>query len=341
MADLTPYERVEIRSIADWKALRPSWLEEALGHLGGPALEAMGRIAPERLIRPALQYACDRSNPAATQFEIADMAGVADIRELAGRPLEVCDRLARKVAHREEAGLFTEMVAADFADLPGEVLELPVLLWTAIRLIRRIGHCYGDPMDGPGSRTEILGLLVLGHESDPGRRQAILELLDRKRSGNDPALEAKASALLMEDLEGELCEDAVLEFVPVAGAILAAYGQFQDFRHLAIDAWRYFQERHLRAQGKLAAIEPASVGRRASTVADLWAFATQAVYVTGIGLGFGAAFPVLAAARIAGRAGAAGRGLRDGSSHAVADARGRWNGDEGAEGAPGDLFAIT
>lgn len=320
MVELTPYERVEVRSIADWKALRPSWLEEALGHLSRPALEALGRITPGHVIEQALKYACDRSDPAATQFEIADLAGVADVRDLAGWPLEQCDRLARKVAHREEATLFTEVLAADFAELPGELLELPVLLWTAVRLVRRIAHCYGDPLDGPGSRTEIVGLLVLGHESEPDQRREILELLDQKRLGNDPDLEARASALLMADLEVELAADAVLEFIPIAGAILAAYRQFQDFRHLAVDAWRVYQERHLRAQGKSEEIEPSAIGQRASAAADAWAFATQAVYVTGIGLGFAAAFPTIAAGRLIGRAGAAGRGFRDGSSTAAADA---------------------
>ncbi|MFO0951731.1 MAG: EcsC family protein [Isosphaeraceae bacterium] len=143
--------------------------------------------------------------------------------------------------------------------------------------IRRIGHCYGFPLDTPPGRKIVLAVLDLANEVTPEKRVEDLRVLDRlfvaERQGREETVEVDVSAI-----ERAVADDVPLEAVPVVGDLSSLVLDYAFVRRVDATARRVFQERWLRARGKVREIPPALQGQRRSSLEGVACVASEVTY---------------------------------------------------------------
>jgi hypothetical protein len=260
------YEAEQIRAIAAWKSERPSVLASVVDGLFGRLAHRVTPVVSRESLEKAvaeLDVVVSRHRGLA---EVAYQAAVSEITELRYSPLKECDALASRISLRVERAAIPRSALLGIDGSAVSRSRLPLPLVAALRVVCRIGHCYGYPLDQPGDRACVLGIL------EHCRQDAVLTL-------------------------DAFCLNAVAEA-----------------------ARRVFQERWLIDNGKVESIEPAPPRRRSALLDMPWAL-SQAAYVGGGVVGFGAAFPILVLGRLLTRGEhACARGTRDGAWDAAHDA---------------------
>jgi hypothetical protein len=168
------------------------------------------------------------------------------------------------------------------------VADVPVLLAAALRAIRRIGHCYGFPLESDADRRFILAVLDLANQDKVvGTEETRLGLWkpdgppERIADGSGPA----------EEVEQSVIDDIVLDSVPFLGDLSNLVLDYAFVRRADITARRVFQERWLRTNGKVERIAPAAETHRRSSLEGAVNVGSELVYVSAYGVSFGATFP--------------------------------------------------
>jgi hypothetical protein len=311
---LTPYEREQVRAIAAFKSAPPNPFAEMFKRVTLPAARAVERLIPDALVQQAIERAYDASQRLAGRRDIARRAGVDDIAELRGKPLEECDRLAGGVDVVARGIAVAEGVATGAGGPLTTLIDVPLLFVLAIRTILRIGHCYGYALDGERDRKYVLGLLLAATSNSLEVRRARLA---RLRDIEHWLLEETQQEILAEEAASFLFQLEVFEEVPGVGAASGAALNLTFLRRINLTARRVFQERWLRDAGKVAHIEPAEAPVRA-LAAGWTGTMTRAVYRGAYYVGFGATLPAWLVARwLRPMDNALTRGARDGASAAI------------------------
>ncbi len=349
MPPLNDHEAEQVRAIALWKSERPSRLLESYRVLTRPLSRLAAKVVPRSLAKEALdrlEALAEFRDPAA---DIVEAAGVSALPDLLDRPLEECDRLALMVSVRSEHRALVEgmVPAAIGVALPmgggaaAAVADIPVLLEAAVRATRRVGHCYGFPLVGEADRRFVVAVLELAnHEGPIGE---VEERLGLWAEGGPPASKddgSEASSAIGE----AVVDDLPIEAIPIVGDVANLVMDYAFVRRVDATARRVFQERWLRANGKVESIAPASESRRRSSVEGLVAVSSEVAYAGAYGVAFGVIFPAtLAALAVESVAPEVVlRGFRDGASAATRDSKGFLDGiSRQSEPTPGASLALA
>jgi len=248
---------------------------------------------------------------------------VQHLEELRDKPLEVCDRLAVSVGASAEVLAAVEGAATGAGGVLTTLLDVPLLFVLGLRTARRIGHCYGYPLEHHKDRHFVLGVMIAAMAGSLELRRA---RIDRLRELEDLLIEEIQEDVIVEEAVSFLFQLEIFEEIPGVDVISGGVLNWLFMERLEETARMVFQERWLRDNGKVERIEPAEVHQR--HLAPGWAGTFgRLAYSGGYGLGFGVALPVYALASIF-RTGdnALTRGLSDGAAAAVdrADALAAW-----------------
>ncbi len=259
--------------------------------------------------------------------EVLDGSGVSDFRQLSNEPLETCDRLASKVSTRSEHAAIVEgtvpalggFLLPGVGGLAGAVIDTPILLDASLRSIRRIGHCYGYPLETKCDRLFVLGILDVAQADVPSERTRELAQIARLASAN---YSSEDSAICLDHLHHSIVDDLPLEAVPFIGDVCSIVLDFAFLHQVNNAARRAFQERWLFDHGKVTRIRPAAISHRRSSILGFVRISREMSYMGGYSLGFGATFSFELAARGAAAlpANSVVDGLRDGTAAGVRDA---------------------
>ena len=328
MSPLNDHEAEQVRAIALWKSGRPSLLLESYRTLIRPLSKLVSLVVPKDLARHALAKVESLAEARDTADDIVEAARISTIHDLLNRDLEECDRLSKMVSvHAEHLALLEGAVpAAVGVALPmgggaaAAVLDVPVLLEASIRAIRRIGHCYGFPLDSEPDRRFVLGILDVANQDTPcGREETREGLWDP----DGPAETRHDDSDAAQAIEESVVDDLPIESIPVVGDVANLVLDYAFVRRVDLTARRVFQERWLRANGKVESIPPAPEARRRSSIEGVAAVASEVAYVGAYGVSFGVTFPAaLAALAVESVApDSVRRGFRDGASAASGDSR--------------------
>ena len=329
MESLTEYEAEQVRRIALWKAERPGRLLTSYRALTRPISKWIAKVVPGGMVRATLAKVEAASEIQDTAADIIKAAGIGAIPDLLHRPLEECDGLADRVSVRSEHCAMLEGVlpAAVGVSLPGVgsavagAVDIPFLLESSLRAVRRVGHCYGFALDTEADRRFVLAVLDIASQDEPaGVEQERLGLWasegppERKLDGSE-ASEAVAQSIV---------DDLPVEAIPIVGDVANLVMDYAFVRRADVAARRVFQERWLRVNGKVESIPPAAGSPRRSSFEGVAAVASEVAYVGAYGVSFGVTFP----AALIGRAvdsvapGSVKEGFRDGASAAARDSKG-------------------
>ena len=292
----TAYEAEQIRRIAAWKSEPPNPLSELWKMLTLPGARALEKVIPDRIVRVAIERADDTAEILAGQEDIKRRAGVRDLSELRERPLEECDRMAMQVGVGARMLATVEGAATGAGGAWTTLFDIPLLFTLALRTIRKIGHCYGDPLDGPRGRALVLGILLTALSGSLEIRRRRLEQL---REIEDLLIEEAQEEVVLEEALSFLFQLEEFGEIPGVGAVSGALLNLTLMSRLDVASRRIFQERRLRQAGKVAGdrIPPAEAHPRAlagGVAGVLGRIAYGGCYYAG----FGAALPAHAAAAL-------------------------------------------
>lgn len=328
MPTLTDHEAEQVREIALWKSERPSLLLASYRSLVSPFSKLFARIVPEGMVDLALDKVESMSEVQDSAADIREAAGISAIPDFLNRSLEECDRLARSVSVRSEHLALLEGVAPAIAGVAftaagavAGLIDVPFLLEASLRSVRRIGHCYGFSLDSEPDRRFVLAILNLANADGPAGEEESRCGLWAADGPPDRMLDGTSRADVIEE---SLADDLPIQSVPIAGDVANLVLDYAFVRRVDQTARRVFQERWLRANGKVETIPPAPGFRRRSSVEGIASVASEVAYVGAYGVSFGVTFPAtLAGLAIESVAPAPVlHGLRDGASAAARDSKG-------------------
>ena len=293
-ARLTPYESEEIRRIAAWKSKPPNAWSELFERMTLPGARAIERILPEKVVQASIEKAYQASEMLAGQEDIKLQAGVRDLGELRDKPLEECDRLAKRVGIGSQVWASIQGAATGGAGAITTLVDIPLLFILSLRTILKTGHCYGYPLDGKYDQRLVLGVLITATSSSLETKR---NRLDRLKDLEDFLFEESQLEILSQEAFSLLFQLEVFEAVPGIGAVSGALLNLGFIRRVDRTAQRVFQGRWLRDNGKVREIAPAAV--RPHDVVPGWRGAVGRAAQAGVyTLGFSAALPVWFAASL-------------------------------------------
>jgi hypothetical protein len=285
---LTPYESEQVGQIATWKSNPPHPVAELVKRVTLPIADAVEKALPEKLVRTAIESAYDASAMLAGKADIKRQAGVRDIRKLRNKPLELCDRLADRIAVGSQAWATLEGAATGAGGVLTTLIDVPLLFVLSLRTILKIGHCYGYPLDGLREQRFVVGILIAATSGTLETRHRRLEQL---KEVEDLLIEETQEEILSEEAISLLFQLEIFEGVPGVGAISGALLNLGFMRRVDRTARRVFQERWLRDNGKIRSIAPAPTHAR--NLAAGWTGALDRAAHAGVfALAYSAAFPV-------------------------------------------------
>jgi hypothetical protein len=313
----TPYEAAQIGEIAAWKSMLPSRISQAVDLLASPLTWVVGHVVPRsavtRIVASMETVAAQADIPA----EVARIAGVAGVPDLASRSLEECDRLACMFSARAER---LALVEGTVFSLGGPFVHVPQQLIASLRSVTRIGHCYGYTLGRPQDRALVIDVLEIAMLPDPAERIAVVESLHAALDADGDSL-GEAQDVLYHATRTMFAEEA-LDLVPVVGTAVSFLFDNQFMHAVDVTARRIFQERWLRDRGRVASIPPAAVASRSSSIGEVGLAIGQCLYCVGAVAGFTTTFPCRMVQHAVGRPGSPiAAGSRHGSDRAVRDAR--------------------
>lgn len=329
----TSYEAAQILEIAVWKSSQPSRLARVLDSLTSPVAWAVGHVVPRRFVAQlvtSMETIAARSD---VQADVTRAAGVADVGALAAATLEECDQLARLFTARAERFAMVEGAAAAAG---GPLFHVPQQLVAALRSIARIGHCYGYALTEAFEHGVVIDILEISMLQDTTARIRMIESLHAAIDARQDAL-ADEGTYLARASQALLAEEA-LDLIPVVGTAASFLFDSQFMHSVDETARRIFQERWLRDRAVVAAVTPALTRARASSYAELGRALGQGLYCVGAVAGFGVSFPCRLVQHAFGSPRSViGRGARQGSQAAVADAREFFSGLRESFADPADI----
>ena len=286
--ELTEYEAGQVEQIAAWKAEHPTALSELFRVAAQPLAGAIGKLIPDPVVQKAIEGGYMTAERTANPGDIVRRAGVDDLTELRRRPLEDCDRLARKVGDSARGFGTIEGALTGAGGVFTSLLDIPLLFGLSLRTIIKVGHCYGFPLDQPNDRAFVLGILAAALTNSRERK---VRILTRLREIEELMLEETEENILVEEAASLIFQIEVFEDVPGIGAVSGALLNHSVLRRVERTARRVFQERWLRDNGKLAAIDPAPDTGPVPASGHWTAVVSRSLYSGSYYLGYGLALP--------------------------------------------------
>jgi hypothetical protein len=168
------------------------------------------------------------------------------------------------------------------------VLDIPLLFVLSLTTIQKIGYCYGYDLDRGGDRQFALGVLITATSGSLGSKR---QRLDRLHGLKEWFLEMTQEEVIADELFSLLFQLEVFEAIPGVGIISGAALNLMFSQRVDTTARRVFQERWLRDNGKVTAIEPAEAPIHIVAAGRSAVFA-RAAHSTCYFVAYGIAFPV-------------------------------------------------
>ncbi len=286
--ELTRHEAEQVRQIAAWKSQPPNPLDEMTKMVTLPWARFLEGIVPDGIVATTINGAYELSRALSSPDSAKRKAGVQHLADLRQRPLEECDRLAGRVAGSARTISLFEGAVTGAGGIVTTVVDIPLLFVLSLWTIQKIGHCYGYTFNSEGDREYVLGVLITATSGSLGLKQ---ERLDRLHGLRDWFLEMTHEEIVADELLSLLFQLEVFEEIPGIGMVSGAVLNLFFSRKIDVTARRVFQERWLRDNGKVTAIEPAAAPRHVIALGPS-AVLARAARSASYYVGFGLAFPV-------------------------------------------------
>ena len=268
---MNSYEAKQVKEIEKWKNEEPSVVSKATGWVLKPVSKMVEMIIPQSVIRGALTSSDWLAEKLTDKKDIIRDGGVKSINELASKSLELSDKLANNVHNWANGIALAEGAATGATGLPGMIVDIPALIIMTLRVIRKIGLCYGYDCDTEKEKQFIFSIMSAAGANSTnekiialGNIQAAKVLISKtawrkmaeKAANNKFSKEAIVLAIknLAKQLGVNLTKRKALQAIPIIGGAVGATMNIAFINDAAWAARRAFQELWLQDNGKIIEI---------------------------------------------------------------------------------------
>lgn len=267
--EMDDYEQKEFDAIVAWKKEEPSVMSKALGFVFKPASWLVSKVVPPKAIEGCL-IALDKIAEFLTDTQdIIRDGAVTKIEELQRKDLRLSDNLANSVHNWALTTAATEGGVAGSAGLPGLAVDIPALITMSLRLIHKIGVCYGFEINSEADRNFVLGVLSAASANSVQEKVTSVALLQKinvivaqttwkkimaDAAKNKTGLPAFIVAIktLAKQLGINLTKRKAAQIIPIVGGGVGAAMNMAFINDVAWAARRMYQERWLMVNKKTA-----------------------------------------------------------------------------------------
>ena len=192
---------------------------------------------------------------------------IPDLRDRHIKSLEDCDRLANNV-HNWAVGTATvEGGVAGAVGIVGIAIDTPALITMGLRVIYKIGLCYGYEFNDESDKQFVLGILSVASANTMAEKNASLLFLKQmsvlvvktawKNMAEKGAIGSAVIAIknLAKQIGINITKRKAAQAIPVVGAGVGAAMNAKYLNDIAWAARRSFQERWLRDNGLLIDVD--------------------------------------------------------------------------------------
>lgn len=269
---MNSYEKIQFDQIVEWKNEEPSVVSQVAGYVFKPVTWAVNKLIPRKAIEGAL-LGCNKVAELLTDTnDIKRDANVSSIKDLAYKELKLSDKLANEVHNWALAIAGAEGAAAGATGLLGFAVDIPALITQSLRVIHKIGLCYGFECRTEQDKQLVLGIMSAAGANTIEEKTASVALLQSMKvmimRSTWKSLAAKAAQnkfgeeaaiigikALAKRLGVNITKRKALQTIPVIGAGIGAAVNVAFINDVAWAARRTFQETWLIANKRIEECE--------------------------------------------------------------------------------------
>ena len=265
---ISDYEKGQYDEIVKWKNEEPGIVSQVTGVVLKPVTWLVQKVIPTKGIEGVLNGSNWLAETLTDSDDICRDGGVANIRELQYKDLELSDRLANNCHNWAIAIALSEGGAAGALGLPGMIADVPALITMSLRLIHKIGLCYGYQCETEADKNYVLAIMSAAGANSVHEKMVSVSTLQmirnviakntwkkiaEKAANNKFGIEAAIIAIkeLAKRLGINITKRKAAQAVPIVGGAVGAAVNADYVRDVGWAARRAFQERWLSDNGKI------------------------------------------------------------------------------------------
>lgn len=157
---MNDYEKNEYDAIQEWQRKEPSVVAKTVGVVLWPLSWTITKIVPPKAIEGCL-VAFDKIAEFLTDTEdVLRDASVSNLEELQSKDLRLSDKLANSVHNWAIAAVGIEGGVTGIAGIGGMIFDIPALITMSLRVIHKIGVCYGFEVRTEQDHHFVFGIMA-------------------------------------------------------------------------------------------------------------------------------------------------------------------------------------
>jgi hypothetical protein len=265
---MTPYEYNEYEQIIKWQNEEPSVVSQTINGVLKPVSWLIGKIVPPKAIQGALTAFDGLAELLTDSNDIKRDGGVDNVEELRIKDLQLSDKLANEVHNWANGIAAVEGAGTGVLGLPGLIADIPSLITMSLRVIHKIGLCYGYDCITQTDKQFVYSILSAAGSNSVKEKAASISNLQainkiiagetwkkmaEKTTENKFGIEALILAIkqLAKQLGINITKRKALQAIPIIGAGVGAALNVAFINDVAWAARRSYQERWLMENGKI------------------------------------------------------------------------------------------
>lgn len=259
---MNEYENSQYGAILEWKKKEPGVVTKAFGYALKPVSWLMTLIVPQKAIEGCL-VAFDKIAEFFTDTDdVLRDGSVNNLEELQSKSLQMSDKLAKSVHNWALAIAGVEGGTTGVFGLGGLVVDIPALITMSLRVIHKIGVCYGFEVRTEEDRNFVYGVLSAASANTIQEKTVVVLLLRQlnvlvaktawKQIAKVAATQKTGIAALVitikhlaKQLGINITKRKAAQAIPVVGAAVGAAVNVAYLDDVAWAARRMYQERWL------------------------------------------------------------------------------------------------
>ena len=265
---MTSYEYNEYEQIIKWQNEEPSVVSQAINGVLKPVSWLIGKIVPPKAIQGALTAFDGLAELLTDSNDIKRDGGVDKVEELRIKDLQLSDKLANEVHNWAKGIAAVEGAGTGTFGLPRLIVDIPSLVTMSLRVIHKIGLCYGYDCITQTDKQFVYSILSAAGSNSVKEKAASISTLQainktiagvtwkkmgEKATENKFGIEALILAIrqLAKQLGINITRRKALQAIPIIGAGVGAALNIAFINDVAWAARRAYQERWLLENGKI------------------------------------------------------------------------------------------
>lgn len=269
---ITEYESTQYNQIEEFKLEEPSVVSQALGYVFKPVSWMVETVIPKKALEGALVASDKIAELLTDKKDIIRDAQVVSIDELKHKDLALSDTLANEV-HNWALGIAAAEGAATGAfGLPGLLVDIPSMITMSLRMIHKIGICYGYEAKNSFDEKFVMGILSAAGSNTMKEKSMSMAVLAEmnvviakttwkkmieQAASNPKNIQAGILAVkaVAKRLGVNITKRKAAQAIPIIGGAVGASMNASFINDVAWTARRMFQQRWLIENQKIIVVE--------------------------------------------------------------------------------------